>query len=120
MIGEIVTGWNMQAADASIELYGTLGTVLVSGVDLASRDITHDGFVRRYRINQAERAWEVVPLTPRFKIGEFHHQNALAFVDALERGVAPPITVDDGVRAVRMIMAAYRAADTGQRQAITQ
>ena len=30
----------------------------------------------------------------------------------------PPITVDDGLNAVRMIMAAYRAAATGRRQAL--
>jgi len=90
-------------------------------VDLASRDITAGGFVRRYLRrdgDQSAREWEVVPLTPRFKTGGFHQQNALAFVDALERGTPPPTTVDDGVRAVAMIMAAYRAAETGQRQAI--
>jgi len=92
--------------------------VLVAGIDLASRDITASAFVRRYRVDQPERQWEIVPLTPRFKIGEFHQQNAIAFVDCLERGIAPPITVDDGVRAVRMIMAAYRAAASGQREAI--
>lgn len=118
MLAELTSSFTFAAADTSIEMYGTKGTVLVSGIDLASRDITHDGFVRRYRSDQPERRWEIVPLTPRFKIGEFHHQNALAFLDALERGAAPPITVNDGFRAVQMIMAAYRAAATGQRQAI--
>jgi len=118
MLAELTSSFTFAAADASIELYGTKGTVLVSGIDLASRDITPDAFVRRYRTDQPERKWEVVPLTPRFKLGEFHQQNALAFVDALERGVAPPITVDDGLRAVQMIMAAYRAAETGHRQPI--
>ena len=31
-------------------------------------------------------------------------------------GVAPPITVDDGLRAVKMIMAAYRAAACAARR----
>ena len=121
MLAELTSSFAFAAADASIEVYGTKGTVLVSGVDLASRDITHGGFVRRYRIdegNGAERNWEVIALTPRFKLGEFHHQNALAFVDALERNAVPPVTIDDGLRAVALIMAAYRAAATGQRQAI--
>jgi predicted dehydrogenase len=118
LVAELTSSFSFAAADASIELYGTRGTVLVSGVDLASRDITHDGFVRIWRADDAERRWEVVPLTPRFKLGQFHQQNALAFVDCLERGTPPPITIDDGVRAMKMIDAAYVAARTGRRQAI--
>lgn len=121
MLAELTSSFTFAAADASVELYGTKGTVLVSGVDLASRDITPGRFVRRYLRHddeQTPREWEIVPLTPRFKTGGFHQQNALAFIDALERRAPPPITVDDGMRAVAMIMAAYRAAETGQRQGI--
>ena len=122
MLAELTSSFTFAAADVSIELYGTRGTVLISGVDLASKDITREGFVRIYRMgahgDPGERRWETVDLTPRFKLGEFHHQNALAFVDALERAAEPPITIDDGIRAVKMIMAAYRAAESGQRQAI--
>ena len=118
MLAELTSSFTFAAADASIELYGTHGTVLVAGIDLASRDITRGGFVRRYHTSDPERKWETMDLTPRFKVGEFHQQNAIAFLDALDNGAAPPITVDDGLRAVAMIMAAYRAAATGQRQAI--
>ncbi len=82
-------------------------------MDLASRDITGEGFVRRYRGDQAERRWETLDVVPRFKLGEFHQQNAIAFVDALEQGTPPPITVADGLNAGRMIDAAYRAAQSG-------
>ena len=118
LIAELASSFTFAAADASIELYGTKGTALVSGVDLASKEITGDRFVRLYLTAQRERSWQIVDLVPRFRIGEFHHQNAIAFVDSLERGVAPPITINDGVRAVKMIMAAYRAAATGRQQAI--
>ena len=47
---------------------------------------------------------------PRFKLGGFHQQNAIAFVDALEQGTPPPITLDDGLARGRMIDAAYAAA----------
>jgi predicted dehydrogenase len=119
LLAELTSSFTFAAADASIELYGTRGTVLVSGVDLASRDITHERFVRVFRTDAPERRWQVEPLVPRFKQGEFHQQNALAFVDCLERGTPPPITVDDGLRAMKMIDAAYTAARTGQTQAIT-
>lgn len=36
-VGETAAGWTMRAPDVSIELYGTTGTALVSGVDLASK-----------------------------------------------------------------------------------
>lgn len=132
LLAELTASFTFAAADVSIELYGSGGTVLVSAVDLASRDITAADFVRIYRRTAApaggagmdppagERRWETVPLTPRFKLGEFHQQNALAFLDCLERGTPPPITVDDGLRALRMIDGAYRAARTGQRQDFTR
>ena len=118
MLAELASSFTFAAADTSIELYGTKGTALVSAVDLASKEITGEGFVRLYLTAQPERAWQTMDLIPRFRIGEFHHQNAIAFVDSLERSVEPPITIDDGVRAVKMIMAAYRAAATGQQQGI--
>lgn len=118
MIGEIVSSFTFAAADISVELYGTRGTLLLSGVDLASRDITNSGFLRRYRA-EGERRWEMVDLTPRFKLGAFHQQNAIAFVDALEQGKPPPITAADGFNACRMIDAAYRSALSGARVNLT-
>jgi myo-inositol 2-dehydrogenase / D-chiro-inositol 1-dehydrogenase len=118
LVAELTSSFTFAAADTSIEIYGTRGTLLVSGVDLASRDITQEGFLRIFRTEASERRWVVEPLTPRFKAGEFHQQNALAFVDCLERGTPPPVTLDDGLRAARMIDAAYHAARTGQRQHI--
>ena len=118
MVAELTASFTYAAADASIEIYGTGGTVLVAGVDLASRDITDERFVRLFRVDQPERRWQTVEITPRFKAGRFHQQNALAFADCLERGTPPPITAEDGLRAFRMIDAAYRAAATGQRQRV--
>jgi predicted dehydrogenase len=118
LVAELTASFCFSAADVSIEMYGTEGTVLVAGVDLASRDITHGGYVRLFHADQSERRWQVVPMTPRFKLGAFHEQNATAFLDFLEQGTQPPITLDDGLRAFRMINAAYAAARTGQRQTI--
>lgn len=119
LVAELTASFGFAAADVSIELYGTEGTVLVAGVDLASRDITHDGYVRRFRNDQPERRWQVVPITPRFKLGAFHEQNAAVFLDCIEHGTPPPVSIDDGVRAFRMINAAYEAARTGRRQRIS-
>jgi predicted dehydrogenase len=115
MIGEIVSSFTFAAADASVELYGTAGTMLLAGVDLASRDITRGGHLRRFLHADPERRWETLNVVPRFKLGAFHQQNAIAFVDALEAGASPPIPIEAGLAAGRMIDAAYRAAASGTR-----
>lgn len=119
MIAEIASSFSFAAADASIEIYGAEGTALVSGVDLASRDITTTGFLRVYRRTQPDKAWRIEPVTPRFKLGQFHHQNAIEFARALRSKTRPPITLADGLAALTMIMRAYDAARTGTRQIIT-
>ncbi len=118
MIGEIASGSSFQAADTSIEIFGTAGTAVLAGVDLGSKDLTGSGFLKFYSTARPERAWEVSPIVPRFKTGGFHQQNALAFLDALKRGTPPPIGIEDGRRALAMILAAYEAARTGQVQRV--
>jgi predicted dehydrogenase len=118
MLAEIVSSFTFVAADISIELYGTEGTALVGGVDLASRDITQAGFLRVYRRGQEPRGWDVSPIVPRFKQGRFHHQNAIAFAQALASGASPPIGLADGLGALRMICAAYESIRGAARVAI--
>jgi myo-inositol 2-dehydrogenase/D-chiro-inositol 1-dehydrogenase len=118
LIGEITSSFTFAAADTSVELYGTQGTLLLSGVDLASRDITTERFMRRYRSDSSQKSWDTLDVVPRFKLGGFHQQNAIAFVDALEQGHPPPITIVDGLNAGRMIDAAYRSAQSGARVSV--
>jgi predicted dehydrogenase len=120
LLAELATGWNFQAADVSVEIFGTKGTALLSGVDLASKEHTASAFLRFYGADQPERVWEVSPIVPRFKTGGFHQQNALAFVDALRHGAAPPMGLEDGRRSLAMILAAYAAARTGTAQRVAE
>ena len=57
MTAELTASFLFAAAEASIEVYGTRGTVLVSGVDLASRDLDrkrlHAQLCRRRRRREA-------------------------------------------------------------------
>ncbi|CAN7339066.1 Gfo/Idh/MocA family oxidoreductase [Bosea sp. LjRoot90] len=117
MTAELTASIAFVAADTSIEIYGTGGTMLLSAVDLASRDITQGGFLRSF-IAGEERQWRVHDLVPRFKQGEFHHQNAAAFARCLREGAPPPATAEDGRRALLLIVSAYEAARTGRRQLI--
>jgi predicted dehydrogenase len=117
VLGEIATGIVFVAGDNSVELYGTEGMAVLAGVDLASRDLTEGRFLKTYRVGDP-RQWTVSPIVPRFKTGGFHQQNPLAFLEALRAGGPPPVTLEDGRRAVEMILAAYRAAETGRRETV--
>lgn len=118
LIAEVATGWCFAGADNSIEIYGTRGTLLLAGVDLASRDCRDEGFLRVFIRGEAEAGWVASPTVPHFKTGIFHEHVAFAYVEALRKDAAMPVTLDDGQRAFAMIEAAYRAADTGKRQTI--
>lgn len=118
MTAEIASSFLFAAADTSIEVYGTRGTVLISGVDLASRDISEAGFMRSYSDEQGERRWVTDDIVPRFKLGRFHHQNAIEFVRCIKGRLAPPATAKDGRNALLLVLRAYEAARTGVRQSI--
>ena len=118
LIAEIASSFVFQAADASIEIFGDAGTAIVSGVDLASRDITDSAFLKVYRSSESPKRWELPEIVPRFKLGEFHHQNAWQFARCLREGVPPPMGVAEGISALAMIEAAYTAARTGKREPV--
>lgn len=117
LTAELTASFLFAAASDSVEIYGTEGTALLAGVDLASRDISSGPFLRIFA-GDGERRWEESALVPQFKRGQFHHQNAIAFARCLLDGAPPPATIEDGRRALLMIEAAYAAARTGQRQEI--
>ncbi|WP_137179920.1 Gfo/Idh/MocA family protein [Roseomonas sp. AR75] len=113
---ELTASFLFAAGSDSVELYGTTGTALLGGVDLASRDITEAPFLRVYA--GGDRVWRAEDVVPRFKQGRFHHANAAAFAACLRDGAAPPATLADGRGALLMIERAYQAAATGARQEI--
>jgi predicted dehydrogenase len=114
LLCELAASTTFAAGDNSIELFGSKGAAVLSGVDLASRELTESGFLKVCRLDDGERRWQVSPTVPRFKTGGFHQQNALQFVDTLRTGSAPPITLEEGRGALAMILAAYRSARTGR------
>ena len=117
MTAELTASFLFAAASDSVEVYGTTGTALLAGVDLASRDITPAPFLRVFA-GGAERVWRAEDIVPRFKAGRFHHQNAIAFARCLVEGALPPATIEDGRRALLLIERAYAAAASGQRREI--
>lgn len=115
MIAEIATSWTFAAADTSIEIYGTGGTILLGGVDIASRPNREDGFLRVFRRDGEGGAWSTSRTVPHFKTGVFHEHVAWAFTEALRSGREMPVTLEDGIAAQAMIAAAYASAAGGHR-----
>jgi myo-inositol 2-dehydrogenase/D-chiro-inositol 1-dehydrogenase len=121
LIAEVATGWQFQAADSSVELYGSKGSAVLSGVDIASRDTqSNSPYLRVCIAGDGERRWSTVPLTPRFVEGRFHHQSMHAFITCLVESKPPPITFADGEGALAMILAAYAAARSGREQRVCE
>ncbi|HET6521138.1 MAG TPA: Gfo/Idh/MocA family oxidoreductase, partial [Geminicoccaceae bacterium] len=114
LLVELAASTTFAAGDNSVEVFGTKGAAVLSGVDLASRDVTEGGFLKVCRLDGGPRRWEVSPMVPRFKTGGFHQQNALRFLEALSAGAPPPNTLEDGRRALEMVLAAYRSARSGR------
>ena len=117
-LAEVSTGWSFLAAEQSIELYGTRGTALLSGVDLASRDFSNLPFLKVFRQGEERGNWDGSKITPYFKQGNFHQQGPLYFLECVQTGKTPIVGLDEGRKSLEMILAAYRAAGTGQRQTI--
>ncbi len=114
LLCELASSTTFAAGDNSVEVFGTKGAAVLSGVDLASRDLTDAGFLKVCRLDGGPRRWQISPIVPRFKTGGFHQQNALAFLEALAEGKPPPTTLEDGRRSLEMILAAYRSAASGR------
>jgi predicted dehydrogenase len=116
MIGEIAAGWTMLAGDVSIEIYGTSGTALVSGVDLASKG--RQAAPGLWVCAEGQECFEQRSEPPLFSRGGFHQAVARSFVSMLA-GEGPSIaSLSDGLGAQAMIEGAYRAARSGTRQIV--
>jgi len=121
MIAEVTTSWAFAAADTSIEIYGTEGTILLGGVDIASRPTRESEFLRVFRRDASGGgAWTSSPTVPHFKTGIFHEHVAWAFARALCEGGPMPVTLDDGLRAFALIDAAYRSTLSGRIEPVTR
>lgn len=117
-LAEVSTGWSFLAADSSIELYGTQGSALLAGVDLASRDFAQAPYLRLFRQGAERGGWDGSPITPYFKQGNFHQQGPLYFLACVRGDKEPLVGLAEGRKSLEMILAAYRAAETGQTQPI--
>jgi len=118
-LAEIATGGTLLAAEGSIEVFGTHGVAVLSGVDMASRFFARPPYLKIFRRNMGRNEWEGIDLTPNFQHGHFHHGGPLHFIEVLRGEAQPVLSLEDGWKPVAMIEAAYRASETGQAQPVT-
>ena len=118
-LAEIASSNTFVAAEESVELYGTAGTALLSGVDLASRDFADAPYLKLY-LGGEEGRWQTSETVPFFKYGkqDFHKQGPLHFLACIRHGAEPIIGVEEAWKSLAMVEAAYAAARTGQAQPV--
>ena len=115
-IAEIATSNTLVSAEESIEIYGTKGSAILSGVDLASREFSRPPFLKVYLKGNERGIWRGSNKEPYFRQGNFHQQGPLHFIDCIRKGKEPVITLDEGRKSLVIVEAGYRSFQTGQAQ----
>lgn len=122
-IAEIASSNAFVAAGESVQIYGSGGSALLSGVDLASREFSEAPYLKFFTTENGEPAqWQSSATKPTFKFGkqDFHKQGPLHFLACLRGGEAPIIGLDEAWKSLAMIEAAYEAARSGQATPVVQ
>jgi predicted dehydrogenase len=116
---EVTTGWVFAAAEQSVEVFGSAGTAVLSGVDLASRDFASPPYLRIFRRGDARGTWRGSRAIPDFVQGVTHQQGPRHLVECVRAGRPPLTGLADGRRALAMVRAAYRSAEHGALEPVT-
>lgn len=114
LIADVTTSWAFVAGESSIEVFGTGGTAVVDGVDIASRVRATPPFLRWYRPAGETIIQNASAQVPRFVSGGFHQEGPTRFVRMLRGGTDGLATVQEARAALDMIFAAYRSAASGR------
>jgi predicted dehydrogenase len=60
LLAEVASSWGFIGAENSIEIFGSRGAIVVSGVDLGSRDLTEGGYLKIYALDEAGQAGAII------------------------------------------------------------
>lgn len=116
-LAEIASSNAFVAAGESVQLYGSGGSALLAGVDLASRDFSTTPYLRYYSAGSGEPGqWQSSETTPFFKAGkqDFHKQGPLHFLACLRGEAEPIVPLEDAWKSLAMVEAAYEAQRSGR------
>jgi myo-inositol 2-dehydrogenase / D-chiro-inositol 1-dehydrogenase len=115
-LAEIVTSNALLAAQESVEVYGTNGAALLSGVDLASKELSQAPFLKFYKRGAPRTGWQGSDIRPKFQGPDFHYGGPHFFIECLRDGREPIVRFEDGWKSLAMVLASYEAAQSGQLQ----
>jgi predicted dehydrogenase len=113
VLGSLHLDYNQRPAEHRLEIIGTQGSL---------RWDNADGAVRLYRASntpptvdsQAQPAWEVVPRPPGFDRNHLFLSEMEHFLQAARGEAQPLCSLDDGIQALRLSLAAARSANEGK------
>ena len=100
VLGSLHLDYNQQPPAHRLEIIGTKGTI---------RWDNNDGDVHLY--TSGRQAWETYPIPDGFERNEMFEVEMSHFVDILHGEGEPICTLDDGIQALRIAMAAQQSAN---------
>jgi UDP-N-acetyl-2-amino-2-deoxyglucuronate dehydrogenase len=98
-----------------IEIHGTKGTAIVTGDKLTTWDV-HDDYGSTPPISQQAASGASDPMAISLEPFERQFRD---FADAIRTGRTPAVSGRDGLLALEVVDAIYRACRTGERQSLT-
>jgi predicted dehydrogenase len=119
LFAEVYNSSVTHAGENTTEIYGDRGVIIQNHGDAVSCGIKppHPIGVKLYQADRAELGWQILDIPVPASHGERIAGVARPFIDALKAG-KPLCTAQEGRISVEMCLAAYRAAETGTRQAV--
>jgi predicted dehydrogenase len=110
--GTLHAGWIERAATNTTEIYGDAGTIIQRYTDGASARGIGETSMPLMVWTLASQGWELYDTPIHFPLNQEAHIKP--FVECVAHDTAPPVTAEDGRRAVAMILAAYQSAREGR------
>lgn len=96
--------YNQRPASHWLEIVGTEGTIRWDNQDGAARWWTSEA-----------GSWRQIEVPPNFERNTLFLEEMRHFIEILSRGALPRCTLEDGIRALEVAMAAHQSAALGQR-----
>ena len=113
--GVLQTAWTFRAGTNTTEIFGNKGTIIQQFNDCASTTVNGESNfpLQVYSENIGELGWSSLRIPTVFQ--QIHQRVAEKFVDCLVSGEEFPSGIEEGRAALKMVLAAYKAAETGKK-----
>ncbi len=103
------------AGENTTEVYGSQGVLVQNHDDLVSTQPLPPGATALKYFNREKKVWEDLGLPIPASHGERIMGVPRPFLDAYISGSQPPVSVEDGMVSVEMVLGAYQAAREGKK-----